>query len=121
MMCGRSPGRRALPILALSALLGCELIVKFEPVEEHGAQCSDGIDNDGDHLVDCMDPGCFADPACMTGAADGPAGSADAPQDLPDAPPPDGPPDAPPPDALQPADGPLLLDSVIAPPLAPTE
>jgi len=28
------------------------------------AHCSDGLDDDGDGYVDCMDPDCFADPAC---------------------------------------------------------
>ncbi len=26
--------------------------------------CSDGIDNDGDGLIDCLDPDCCSDPAC---------------------------------------------------------
>lgn len=41
----------------------------FEPSEgpgepETGALCSDGIDNDGDGLIDCADPDCFREPAC---------------------------------------------------------
>jgi len=28
--------------------------------------CADGVDNDGDGLVDCQDPECTADPACTT-------------------------------------------------------
>jgi hypothetical protein len=27
--------------------------------------CNDGIDNDGDKLVDCADPDCATDPACQ--------------------------------------------------------
>lgn len=39
------------------------------PVESN---CSDGIDNDGDGLVDCDDPDCNADPACAPlGCVDG--------------------------------------------------
>lgn len=26
--------------------------------------CDDGIDNDGDGLIDCDDPDCFGDPGC---------------------------------------------------------
>ncbi len=29
-----------------------------------GEICSDGIDNDGDGLIDCLDPDCCSDPAC---------------------------------------------------------
>jgi hypothetical protein len=32
--------------------------------------CDDGIDNDGDTLVDCDDGDCSGDPACQTGACD---------------------------------------------------
>ncbi|MEQ9504066.1 MAG: hypothetical protein RIT81_44835 [Deltaproteobacteria bacterium] len=30
--------------------------------------CTDGVDNDGDDLADCADPGCFQHPACDEGA-----------------------------------------------------
>ena len=33
-------------------------------VIECGETCDDGIDNDGDGLIDCLDPDCCADPAC---------------------------------------------------------
>lgn len=29
--------------------------------------CNDGIDNDGDGLIDCADPDCAQDPACVKG------------------------------------------------------
>lgn len=32
---------------------------------ETGAQCSDGIDNDGDGVSDCDETSCFATPACV--------------------------------------------------------
>ncbi len=35
------------------------------PVEN----CSNGVDDDGDGLIDCEDPGCFTDPACVPVAA----------------------------------------------------
>lgn len=31
--------------------------------------CNDGIDNDGDGLIDCADPDCAQDPACVTPTA----------------------------------------------------
>ena len=30
------------------------------------AACNDGLDNDGDTLVDCQDPDCFGPPDCGT-------------------------------------------------------
>ena len=30
--------------------------------------CNDGIDNDGNNLIDCADPACTSDPACQTTA-----------------------------------------------------
>ena len=32
------------------------------------SDCSDGIDNDSDNLVDCADPDCRTDPACAAPA-----------------------------------------------------
>jgi len=34
-----------------------------------GERCTDGIDNDGDDLFDCVDPDCATDPACQGGCA----------------------------------------------------
>ena len=31
--------------------------------------CNDGVDNDGDTLIDCADPGCATDPFCAGGSA----------------------------------------------------
>ena len=69
--------RRRLGWLVTLALLGgCELIVGFNPPPESGAQCSDGLDNDQNGLIDCRDPGCAGAPGC-TVAPD--AGTPDAP------------------------------------------
>src|SRR6185503_3044916 len=35
------------------------------PECELGAACRDGADNDGDTLVDCMDPNCAMEPNCV--------------------------------------------------------
>ncbi len=32
---------------------------------EFGAQCGDGVDNDGDAIVDCFDSNCASDPRCI--------------------------------------------------------
>lgn len=50
--------------LALGAGCACE---SGPPVVEEGtvpARCFDGMDNDGDGLTDCADPGCSRIPAC---------------------------------------------------------
>jgi hypothetical protein len=44
-------------------------VVSFKGAEETGAQCSDGIDNDGDGLIDCADPSCATAAACTPDAA----------------------------------------------------
>ena len=38
-----------------------------EPTEEptSGEDCHDGIDNDGDFIVDCLDSDCFSDSDCL--------------------------------------------------------
>ncbi len=33
--------------------------------------CDDGVDNDGDTLIDCNDPDCSTDPACAGGSSSG--------------------------------------------------
>ncbi len=69
---------QAVSCVAIPQCLGCGLNNQadglctntcFEPAEEPGepetgALCSDGIDNDGDGLIDCADSDCFGDPAC---------------------------------------------------------
>lgn len=52
------------------ALLGCESIVSFDTPREAGEQCGDGVDNDGNGMMDCEDPGCAGTPACL-GCGDG--------------------------------------------------
>ena len=56
--------RRIVLLLALAGSSGCELIVHFDPPPEQGDQCADGIDNDGNGLIDCMDPSCQGSSAC---------------------------------------------------------
>ncbi len=50
--------------VALGGLVGCQTVVAFDDVVERGAQCGDGIDNDGDGPFDCEDPACALAPAC---------------------------------------------------------
>ncbi|MFT4702474.1 MAG: putative RND superfamily exporter protein [Bradymonadia bacterium] len=46
------------------------IVVRFG-VEDRGALCNDGVDNDGDGTVDCEEPGCFASTeACRALAGD---------------------------------------------------
>jgi len=45
---------------------GCSEEVGFE---RSAAECSDGKDNDGDGLVDCVDPDCRARPECLPDAS----------------------------------------------------
>jgi hypothetical protein len=40
----------------------------FEGLGDEAANCSDGIDNDGDGLIDCGDPDCAGDRACTAPA-----------------------------------------------------
>lgn len=37
------------------------------PASPQEARCDDQVDDDGDYLLDCADPDCFADPACGSG------------------------------------------------------
>jgi sugar lactone lactonase YvrE len=41
------------------------LAVFGEHVQGAETNCTDGIDNDGDQLIDCADPDCALDPACV--------------------------------------------------------
>ena len=53
-------------IAVLVALVaGCQVFASFDQQGEHGAQCADGLDNDGNGLVDCADPGCAGEAACQ--------------------------------------------------------
>jgi cysteine-rich repeat protein len=56
--------RRVASWSLLVAIAGCVAVVEFQPVAESGLQCEDGLDNDGDGLTDCEDPGCATRPAC---------------------------------------------------------
>lgn len=49
----------------------CELIVTFQPAEEDGAQCGDGLDNDGDGAADCADPDCQDEEPCEPNCGNG--------------------------------------------------
>lgn len=56
-------------IPALTALPACTLITNFNTSslrENSAALCSDGIDNDGNGLVDCEDWGCLNQKVCCT-------------------------------------------------------
>src|SRR5688572_10017931 len=51
--------------LALALTLsGCELFLRFAPFAESGAQCSDGVDNDGNGQSDCEEPACSSEATC---------------------------------------------------------
>lgn len=52
------------------ALAGCTAVVNFETPLEAGEQCDDGVDNDGNGLMDCDDSGCAGTAACL-GCGDG--------------------------------------------------
>ncbi|MCC6751814.1 MAG: hypothetical protein IT371_29445, partial [Deltaproteobacteria bacterium] len=55
--------------VALALAPGCKAA---EEDYEHGnAQCSDLVDNDGDRLVDCADPGCRGTSVCPSLGGDG--------------------------------------------------
>jgi hypothetical protein len=52
-------------ILALLSLTGCGILTTFDPPGiETPAQCTDGMDNDGDGAADCADTDCTNVPAC---------------------------------------------------------
>ena len=53
---------------------GCQEFASFNTPHETGEQCGDGIDNDGNGLIDCADPSCIGSLSC--GSPD--AGTADA-------------------------------------------
>jgi hypothetical protein len=58
-------GKRLLLMFALFFAVGLGLVLL--PVGTASAQetaCNDGLDNDGDKLIDCKDPDCATDPAC---------------------------------------------------------
>jgi hypothetical protein len=56
---GQKPGHCAMLAAILAAILATGMAHAQEaPAEETASQCKDGIDNDGDGLMDCSDPGC---------------------------------------------------------------
>ena len=59
--------RGALLLVLAQALSGCEFIVSYQPPAETGVQCNDGVDNDGDQLMDCNDDSCVETPQCGCG------------------------------------------------------
>jgi hypothetical protein len=67
----RLEGSLALSVLlALGACSGRERTpVRPWSAENTAAGCSDGIDNDGDSLVDCLDSGCSSQPFCPVDAS----------------------------------------------------
>jgi cysteine-rich repeat protein len=61
-------------ILLAAALVlagGCSLVVGFEPPAESGAQCTDGVDNDGNGVQDCDEPSCAGASGCAATCGDG--------------------------------------------------
>ena len=52
-------------LVALTVVAGCEAVVSFTVPRETGAQCNDGLDNDGNGLIDCADSTCVGDPVCL--------------------------------------------------------
>ena len=51
--------------ILLIGLLGCPVMLDAQE-----SNCSDGIDNDGDGLIDCSDPDCLNAAICTTAAVD---------------------------------------------------
>lgn len=51
-------------LCAAAVSTSCTSVVTFEPVDEVGALCGDGVDNDGDGQTDCEDSACFVEPTC---------------------------------------------------------
>ena len=77
--------RNLLALAALLGLSGCAVIEKSSPTDEGVSErsCDDGLDNDEDGLLDCLDDGCAAAPICLfvaedTGTADTATGGEDA-------------------------------------------
>lgn len=61
--------RSTLRAAAVVLLSGCTLVTEFDRskvIENSSNLCSDGIDNDGNGLVDCQDFGCLAQEVCCT-------------------------------------------------------
>lgn len=60
--------RRLLTIVGLFFAVSLALLLAADPAAAQKPPavevCTDGIDNDGDKLVDCSDPDCATDPAC---------------------------------------------------------
>ena len=76
--------RNLLALAALLGLSGCAVIEKSSPTDEGVSErsCDDGLDNDEDGLLDCLDDGCAAAPICLfvaedTGTADTATGGED--------------------------------------------
>ena len=59
--------RGALLLVLAQALSGCEFVVNYQGPAETGVQCNDGVDNDGDQLMDCNDDSCVSTPQCGCG------------------------------------------------------
>lgn len=61
---------RAAILITLLAAAGCQTVISFESPNEQGVQCTDGVDNDANGLMDCADTGCAVTVACL-GCGDG--------------------------------------------------
>ncbi len=56
--------RSTLAFAALLVATGCQAFASFDTPKESGAQCNDGLDNDGNGLIDCADPSCKDTASC---------------------------------------------------------
>jgi len=66
---GKMRNMRAVAGILLAALLPCRAAAAGAAAENTAAACSDRIDNDGNGLVDCADPGCGRLIFCARNAA----------------------------------------------------
>ena len=61
-----SVARAATMLATLLGVASCQELAAFDSPQEIGAQCSDGVDNDGNGLIDCADPSCVGTATCLT-------------------------------------------------------
>lgn len=64
---------RLASVFAILLVGGCQTVVDFNTPRESGEQCDDGVDNDDNGAVDCVDGGCLGADNCL-GCGDGTMG-----------------------------------------------
>lgn len=64
---------RLAAVVAILFAGGCQTVVDFNTPRESGEQCDDGLDNDDNGAVDCVDGGCLGAANCL-GCGDGTKG-----------------------------------------------